>query len=84
MRFADEPAERRPSRQITPSDGHSSGRVEKGEFDRAVERLTESTENGDEPTTAREAIRQATLLPPRKQPGWLMEAAARAARELES
>jgi hypothetical protein len=33
-------------------------------------------------STAREAIRQATLLPPRKQPKWLIEAAARAMEEL--
>ena len=37
-----------------------------------------------EGTTAREAIRQATLLPAGKQPGWLLEAAAAAERELES
>jgi hypothetical protein len=34
--------------------------------------------------TAREAIRQATLLPPGKQPAWLLDAAARATQELES
>jgi integrase len=39
MRFADEPAERAPSRQISRSDGRSAG-VARGEFDRAVERLT--------------------------------------------
>jgi hypothetical protein len=33
---------------------------------------------------AREAIRQAALLPPGKQPTWLVEAAARATSELES
>jgi hypothetical protein len=33
-------------------------------------------------TTAREAIRQATLLPAGKQPGWLLEAAAVAEKEL--
>ncbi len=33
-------------------------------------------------TTAREAIRQATLLPPAKQPGWLAAAVAEAEREL--
>jgi len=32
--------------------------------------------------TAREAIRQATLLPPGKQPGWLTSAVAEAGREL--
>jgi hypothetical protein len=35
-------------------------------------------------TTAREAIRQAILLAPGKQPPWLLEAAARATKELES
>jgi len=34
--------------------------------------------------TAREAIRQAALLPPGKQPNWLVDAAARATSELES
>jgi hypothetical protein len=34
-------------------------------------------------STAREAIRQAALLPPGKQPAWLVEAAAKATRELE-
>ena len=34
-------------------------------------------------TTAREAIRQAALLPAGKHPGWLLEAAARATQELE-
>ncbi len=34
--------------------------------------------------TAREAIRHATLLAPGKQPAWLLEAAARGTRELES
>jgi hypothetical protein len=33
-------------------------------------------------STAREAIRQATLLPPGKQPGWLAAAVAEAEREL--
>jgi hypothetical protein len=33
-------------------------------------------------TTAREAIRQATLLPPGKQPGWLTAAVAQAERGL--
>lgn len=33
--------------------------------------------------TAREAIRQATLLPAGKQPAWLLEAATRATHELE-
>jgi hypothetical protein len=35
-----------------------------------------------EAPTAREAIRRAMLLPPRKLPGWLNEAAAEAEREL--
>lgn len=35
-----------------------------------------------EASTAREAIRRAMLLPPRKLPGWLKEAAAEAEREL--
>ena len=34
-------------------------------------------------TTAREAIRHAVLLPPGKQPKWLLDAAARATAELE-
>ena len=34
-------------------------------------------------TTAREAIRQAALLPPGRQPKWLPDAAARASEELE-
>lgn len=32
--------------------------------------------------TAREAIRQATMLPAGRQPGWLLETAARATKEL--
>jgi integrase len=40
MRFADEPAERLPTRQITRSPERSR-EVEKGEFDRAIEELTE-------------------------------------------
>jgi hypothetical protein len=42
MRFADEPAERAPSRQITRlqrDDPRGSGEVEKGAFDEAVDRL---------------------------------------------
>src|SRR3981081_2028613 len=35
-------------------------------------------------TTAREAIRQATLLAPGKQPGWLAAAVAEAERELSA
>ncbi len=38
MRFADEPAERAPSRQITRGDGRRAA-VETGDFDRAIERL---------------------------------------------
>ncbi|HET7048122.1 MAG TPA: hypothetical protein VFI54_07645 [Solirubrobacteraceae bacterium] len=34
-------------------------------------------------TTPREAIRQPALLPPSKQPKWLLDAAARASAELE-
>jgi hypothetical protein len=34
-------------------------------------------------TTARDAIRQAALLPPGQQPKWLLDAAARASEELE-
>ncbi len=44
MRFADEPAERAPSRQITRAardDARGSLRVEKGDFDRAVEQLSD-------------------------------------------
>lgn len=33
--------------------------------------------------TAQEAIRRATLLPPRKQPGWLTKAASDAERQLQ-
>jgi hypothetical protein len=35
-------------------------------------------------TTAREAIRQATLLPAGKAPSWLLEAAERAVQQVES
>lgn len=35
-----------------------------------------------QPTTAREAIRQATLVPPGKQPGWLTAAVGEAKRGL--
>ena len=41
MRFADEPAERALSRQITRGDSA----VEKGEFHRALERLTDKDED---------------------------------------
>jgi integrase len=45
MRFADEPAERVPSRQITRA-GAWYSQVEKGEFDREIERLNnEAAEN---------------------------------------
>ncbi|HTT28127.1 MAG TPA: hypothetical protein VMG37_06935 [Solirubrobacteraceae bacterium] len=42
MRFADEPAERLSSRQITRS-GARPAEVEKGEFDRAIEQLANDT-----------------------------------------
>jgi integrase len=48
MRFADEPAERAPSRQITRAERHDSRgpfAVERGEFDQAVEELSESDED---------------------------------------
>jgi hypothetical protein len=51
MRFADEPAERAPSRQITRAERHDArGSVAagKGEFDQALEELTQSDEDGDE------------------------------------
>jgi hypothetical protein len=38
--------------------------------------------NWSEATTAREAIRRATLLPPRKVPAWLREAAVDAERHI--
>ena len=47
MRFADEPAERAPSRQITRlqrGDPRGSGGVEKGEFDQALDRLSSEDE----------------------------------------
>ena len=50
MRFADEPAERAPSRQISRADRDDPRRsfnAEKGEFDQAVERLTD-VEDGQE------------------------------------
>jgi integrase len=50
MRFADEPAERALSRQITrgdSADARGSLRVEKGEFDRALERLADAGEDED-------------------------------------
>jgi len=50
MRFADEPAERALSRQITRADGadaRGSIGVEKGEFDRALERLTDTDKDDD-------------------------------------
>ncbi|MGB0091802.1 MAG: hypothetical protein WBP81_04640 [Solirubrobacteraceae bacterium] len=46
MRFADEPAERAPSRQITRGDARGPA-VEKGEFDRAIERLHEAETDHD-------------------------------------
>ena len=47
MRFADEPAERAPSRQIKRS-ASSVSAVEKGEFDWAIERLTEAKSDPDD------------------------------------
>jgi hypothetical protein len=47
MRFADEPAERAPSRQITRGDGRGT-KLEKGEFDRAIERLNEAASDEDD------------------------------------
>jgi hypothetical protein len=50
MRFADEPAERALSREITRADGadaRGSVSVEKGELDRALERLTDAGEDDD-------------------------------------
>ena len=47
MRFADEPAERGPSRQLTRAEGDEQGRsarLEPGEFDRAIERLNDADE----------------------------------------
>jgi hypothetical protein len=48
MRFADEPAQRLPSRQITGNvggDARPSSSVEKGEFDRALDELYRGGEN---------------------------------------
>ena len=47
--------------------------------------LARRTGRGDwrQGSTAREAIRQAVLLAPGKQPKWLLDAAARASAELE-
>ncbi|HET7047483.1 MAG TPA: tyrosine-type recombinase/integrase [Solirubrobacteraceae bacterium] len=48
LRFADEPAERAPSRQITRiqrDDARGFSGLEKGEFDRDVDRLNEGAEN---------------------------------------
>ncbi len=47
MRFADEPAERAPSRQLTRAENDERGRsarLEAGEFDRAIERLNDAEE----------------------------------------
>ena len=43
----DEPAERAPSRQITRGDGRGT-KLEKGEFDRAIERLNEAASDEDD------------------------------------
>ena len=51
MRFADEPAERALSRQITSggsADARGSLSVENGEFDRELKRLTDDDEGRDE------------------------------------
>ena len=48
MRFADEPAERLPSRQITRlqrDDARASSGMEHGEFDRGIERLIGGAED---------------------------------------
>jgi hypothetical protein len=47
MRFADEPAERAPGRQVTRGDGRGI-EVEKGEFDRAIARLNEAASDADD------------------------------------
>ena len=50
MRFADEPAERLPSRQITRlhgDDARGFSGIEKGEFDRDVARLKDGAEDLD-------------------------------------
>jgi hypothetical protein len=50
MRFADEPTERTPSRQITRlerQDPRGSSSVEDRGFDQAVERLTDGRHDGD-------------------------------------
>ena len=46
MRFADEPAERAPTRQVTRVEGRAR-RGREGEFDRAVERLTGNLEESE-------------------------------------
>jgi hypothetical protein len=47
MRFADEPAERPPSRQITRIDGRGA-ELANGEFERAIEQLDETASSDDE------------------------------------
>jgi hypothetical protein len=47
MRFADEPAERAPSRQITRGDGRGT-EAEMGAFDRAIERLNDAASDGED------------------------------------
>jgi integrase len=52
MRFADEPAERQPTRQITrvaPDDPRGSFRADKGEFDQALEQLTDGDDEPERP-----------------------------------
>jgi hypothetical protein len=51
MRFADEPAERAPSRQISRverDDPRGSLTVKKGDFDRALEQLSDPSRDGDD------------------------------------
>jgi integrase len=47
MRFADEPAERAPSRQVSRGAGRG-GEVGKGEFDREIERLNDAAADEDD------------------------------------
>jgi hypothetical protein len=50
MRFADEPAERLPSRQITRlqrDDARGFSEIEKGEFDRGIDGLVDGAEDGE-------------------------------------
>ena len=47
MRFADEPAERAPSRQLTRGDGRGA-EAQMGAFDRAIERLNDAASDGED------------------------------------